>query len=257
MTAKIKTISMLNPEVENEYSYKNRFYKMGGAAALIVGTLFLVAVIDLILTVLQPGALNGWLSPFQNNWLVVIFKLHAGFTEIRSNLLYQRNLVDIIILVLIATMFLGLYFALKGSSKTLSFIALAQPILGSMLFIATKNAGRSGVMGAELVISIVMVRRELFHKRIAYLGMLSAILLLAGDLGVSMAPSIILAILTGFGYTLLVIWIFLVAGRLFQLGLDDRGITKLTGATLLQREKWLLYSAYSLGGWIKNMVIRS
>lgn len=226
MTAKIKTISMMKPEVESEYSYRNSFYKISGVAALTAGGLFLVAVIDLILTVLQPGASNGWLSLFQNNWLVVIIKLHAGFTGIQSKLLYQRNLVDIIILALIATMFLGLYIALKRNSKTLSFIALAQPILGILLFIATKNAGRSGVMGAELVISIVMLRSALFHKWIAYLGMLSAILLLAGDLGVNMAPSIILAILTGLGYTLLVVWLFLVAGRLFQLGLDDRGVAK-------------------------------
>lgn len=226
MISKIKTIHTSESKVVTTNSNGNWVYKFSSAAALSVGILLLTAVIDLILTVLQPGIKNGWLSLFQNNWLVIIFKLHAGFNGIQSNLLYRVNLLDVAILALVGIIYIGLYIALRGTSKTWSIIAMAQPFLGVLLFITTKTAGRSGVMGATLVISIVMLRSNLFNKRIAYSGMLSGILLLAGDLGAGTAPSNTLAILTGIGYILLTTWFFLVARRLFQLGLGDRGGAK-------------------------------
>jgi hypothetical protein len=196
---------------------QNSLYKVSGTSALLASGLFLLAAIDLMIAVLGPGTINDWLSPFQNNWLIVIFKLHAGFNGVQSSLLDQLNVLDIVILALIATMYIGLCTLLRRTSKVWSLIALVQPILGLMLLIATNSAGRSSVMGAELVISVVMLRSKLFDKRIAYMGILSGALLLAGDLGASMSPSKILAILMGVGYTLLVIWFFLVGRRLLQL----------------------------------------
>jgi hypothetical protein len=146
--------------------------------------------------------------------------MHAGFRGVQSNLLSQVDLLDLVILVLTATMYVGLYAALRNTSKIWSLIALAQPILGIVLFLATKSAGRSSVMGAELVISLVMMTSKVFNKRIAYIGILSSTLLLAGDLGASMAPSIILAVVTGTGYLLLVIWLWLVGRRLLPSGQD-------------------------------------
>jgi hypothetical protein len=219
MTTEIRTINVSKSNVDTANSRWNWLYKLSSAAALGAGILFLVAIIDLILAVFQPGTIKGWLSLFQNNWLVVIFKLHAGFNGIHSSLLYQLNLLDIIILAFIATMYIGLYRSLRGTSKTWSIIAIAQPFLAILLFIVTKTAGRCGVMGAGLVISVVMLRSQLYNKLFAYMGILSAILLLSGDFGVSMAPSNILAILTGIGYVLMITWFFLVARRLFQLGL--------------------------------------
>ncbi len=92
MTAEINTISMDESNVETADSRWRWLYKIGGAAALIAGVLFLIAVIDLIITGLQPGTTKGWLSLFQNNWLVVLFKLHTGFNGVQSDLLYVLNL---------------------------------------------------------------------------------------------------------------------------------------------------------------------
>jgi len=222
MSTKIRTIRTSDSNADTANSRRNWLYQFSSAAALGAGVLFLIGAIDLVLTILQPDTLNAWFSLFRNNWLVVIFKLHADFGGIQPDLLYRLNPLDLIILAFVATAYLGLYIALRRTSKIWSIIALAQPFLGIVLFVATKSVGRSGVMGAELVISVVMLRSQLFNKRIAYIGLLSGALLLAGDLGASMAPSNILAILTGIGYLLLMIWFFLVARRLFQLGLDDR-----------------------------------
>jgi len=196
----------------------NWLYKVGGAAALITGVLFLIAVIDFIITGFQPGIINGWLSLLQNNWLVVIFKLHAGFNGVQPDLLYVLNLLDIAIMALVGTMYLGLYAALGRTSKVWSIIALAQPFLGIVIFIATNTAGRCGVMGASLVISFVMLRSSIFGKETAYMGILASALLLVGDFSVGITHSNIIAILTGIGYMLLTTWFFLVGRRLFRLG---------------------------------------
>lgn len=193
-------------------------YKLSGLAALVVGVLFLIPVIDLILTRLQPATINGPLSLFQNNWLVLIFKLHAGFKGVQSNSLYVLNFLDITILVLAGAMFLGLYVALRRTNKIWPIVALAQPFLGALIFMATKTAGRSGLMGAGLVISIVMLRSKIFNKVTAYLGILSSILLLVGDISLGIVHSYIIAILTGIGFMLMTVWFFLIAQRLIQLG---------------------------------------
>jgi hypothetical protein len=195
-------------------------YKLGALAALMAGALVLMPIIELVITRFQPGTVNRWSSLLQNNWLVVIFKLHAGLEGVQPSLLYILNPLDIALMALIGTMYLGLYAALRRTSKIWSIVALAQPFLGIVIFMATRSAGRSGVMGAGLVISIVMLRSRIFNKVTAYMGILSSSLLFVGDISVGISQSYIFAILTAIGYVLLTAWFFLIAQRLFQLGGD-------------------------------------
>ena len=194
-------------------------YRISGAAALIVAILLLIAMINLITTVLQPGATNGWLSALENNWLIVIFKLHAGFGGVHTDLLQVLNFLDMAILALVAVTHLGLYAALRRTSRILSIVAAIQPFLGIVLFLATRTAGRSGVMGAALVISVVMLRSNIVNRVIASMGILASALLLVGDFTAgAIPPTAIIAILFGIGYVLFITWLFLIARRLFQLG---------------------------------------
>jgi hypothetical protein len=193
-------------------------YRVGGAAALILGILFLIAVLSLIISVLQPGTMSGWLMPIQNNWLIVLFKINANFSGFHTGLLYCLNLLDSVILVLGGAMFLGLYAALRQTSKIWAIIAAVQPFIGIPLFIVTKVAGRLGIMGAGLVISFVMLRSNNFSKATAVMGILASGLLIAGDICTSDAPSIMIAVLIAIGYVLMVTWFFVISRRLFQLG---------------------------------------
>jgi hypothetical protein len=202
----------------------NWIYKASGAAALILGLYFLATMLSLFTTGRRAGTINEGLWRFQDNWLVVLFKLNAGFEGVQFDRLVGLNPLDLTILVLAAMMVLGLYFALKRTSKIGSFVAAVIPFLGIILFIATKLAGRSGVMGAGLVISLVMLRSHIFGKMAAVLGILACALLLAGDFGTTTdAHSNVVASLVGIGYVLLMLWFFLVGRRLFQLG---RGSSK-------------------------------
>lgn len=200
-------------------------YNVGGAAALIAAALFLIAAIELLFTRLRPGV-----TPLMDNWLVVIFKLHTGFSGVQIDRLNVFNYLDLALLALVGVTVLGLYAALKDVSKIWSVIALIQPFLGMALFIATKNAGRSSVMGAVMVISVVMLqsnmrssmqgnmRHECFHKGLGYMGILAGVLLFIGDLTAGVLHSNMIAYLFSIGYVLLILWLFLVARRLFQLG---------------------------------------
>lgn len=218
MTTNMRTIITNQNNLVTGRSKWGLLYSISSLAAISVGVLFLAAAVDLTLKAIFPDIKDTWLSSVQDNWLIIIFKLQAGFSGIQADILYRRNLLDILILALIAVIYIGLYLALKGTSKIWSMVAMAQLILGLLLFIITSNAGRSGVMGAELVISIVMLRSKYFNKQVALAGISSAVLLLAGDFGVSLAPSTGLAVLTGIGYILLVFWFFWVARLLFSLG---------------------------------------
>lgn len=220
MTTEPKTIRPVEPITETADANWNSLYKVSGAAASIAGVLLLLAIFSIAVEGRMPGTGSGPLRVFQNNWLVVIFKLHAGFNGIQANLPYEPRLLDIVIMGFVATTFLGLYVGLRRTSKIWTAIAAVQPIVGIVLFIATKTAGRSAVMGAELVISAVMLRTTLFNKLTAMLGMLSSVLLLVGDFSVGITHSYIIAILTGIGYVLMMTWFFLIARRLLQIGRD-------------------------------------
>jgi hypothetical protein len=199
-------------------------YRASGLAALIVGVLFLMGMIGLVITGLRPGATDGWLASFQDNWLIVLLKLNAGVDGVQFDHLHGLNLLDIAIMALVATTYLGLYAALRRTSRIWSLIAAAMPALGIVLLIATRIAGRSAVMGAGLVISCVMLRSNAFHKVIAWMGIVASALLLAGDVGTSAnSHSTFVAMLMGIGCVLLMAWFFLIGQRLLQLG---QGVSK-------------------------------
>jgi len=197
--------------VDSNWSW---LYKISGAAALIAGMLLLMGIVSLIASVLQTSTVNGWLSLFQNNWLIVIFKLHAEFSGIHADLLHGLNPLDIVFLVLVGFICLSLSTAFRKASKTWLLIAFALSLIGIILFIATQIVGRSTVMLVVLISSFVMLSNEIFSKVTIYTGILAGIFLLVGDLSVGFHSNIITT-LFGIGYLLLIAWFFLIAQRLF------------------------------------------
>ncbi len=203
-------------------------YRIGGAAALVVTALLLVGLLGLVGTALSPGTTNGWSLPLQNNWLVVIFKLLAGYGGDQLGQLHLVNGLDLAILVLAGLVCVSLFAALRRDRiiwLVVLFVAATSPFTGIALFVATRSAGRTGVLGAVLIISIVMLRRAVFSRRLAYAGVVAGALLATGDVCAGSVPPLtpplaIVAALFGAGYLLLIIWLLLVAGGLFGLSRD-------------------------------------
>jgi hypothetical protein len=196
-------------------------YRAGGAAALTVGGLFLLAGLSLIISMALPSVMRNWLMPLQNNWLLVLFQLNANIGGANAGLL-DLNLLDSLILVLTGITLLDLYAALRETSRIWRLIATAQPFVGLALFLVTKMVGRSAVMGAVLVISLVMLRNHRFSRPTAVMGIAASVLLLAGDMFTSFeAPSAMLAGFIATGYVLLTAWFFVISRRLWNASISS------------------------------------
>lgn len=218
----VMTMTSLNRPADTETidSHWSWLYKVGGTAALLVLVLFLFGIIGITTIGPQPATANGPFTPLHNNWLVVLFKLNAGFSGVQPGLLNVLNLLDIAIMALMGVMFLALCVALRRTSKTWLLVAASLPFLGIVVFLITSTAGRSGLLVGGLIISAVMLQGHSFSRVSAYVGIVaSALLFFAGDLGTAIFSSAnIIAIFIGIGYVLWMIWLFLIGRRLFQLG---------------------------------------
>lgn len=196
--------------------------RTGGWSALLVGLVFLIAALDLLRAMLQPGVDIGWATWLQDNWLMVIIKLHAGFQDVHPDMLYGLNFLDLLLMLLIGITYLGLFAALRRVSRIGSGVALGLIVAGMLLFIITQSAGRSAVMAAGVVISFVMLRSRMFGTNTAALGLFASVLLLIGDFTVGYTPSLVFALVTGLGYIFQTMWLFRVGRRLLILKKKSR-----------------------------------
>jgi hypothetical protein len=185
-------------------------YALAGIAALILSAL------------LALGMIGEIASPtvFPDDWLIVLLKLNVVSSGVQPTALNALSLLDIGLMVLFGIVSLGLSLALRHASRTWAAIAAALPFLGIGVFLLTRTAGRSAVLLALLLLSIVMLRGDLFGKAAAWIGiMASGLLFFAGDLGTAFfAPLGIIAALIGIGYVLWMGWLVIVGWRLLQLG---------------------------------------
>ncbi len=188
--------------------WKNLLW-VGATAALIVAVLLLMALIDLVTANLRTGTV------FQDNFIILIFKLHAGFSGVQVAALEGLNALDVSILILVGVMFLSIYPALKLVNKIWATVAVSLPFIGLLLYIVTRDIGRSGVIAAGLICALIMSRSDAFSKRSAYLGILANLALLIGDVGTGFTYLVPLAIMIGIGYILFLTWCILLGVQLF------------------------------------------
>jgi len=197
-------------------SRRRWLFKIGGASALITGTLLLAGMISLIVSVLLSTTTSGWLSQSGNNWLVRIFILHAEIRDMHVDL-HGTNLLDIIILFLVSVICLSISSFFKNSGRVWSLIAFALSVIAIILYLTTQIAGRSAVMLVVLINSFVMMKYRTFSKVTIYSGILASVFLFIGDLTVGI-HSVMITALFGIGYVLLTTWFFLMARSLFRAG---------------------------------------
>jgi hypothetical protein len=179
--------------------------------------MLLYAAATLVLSALAPGAITGWPLFLENNWLIVIFKLHAEFNGAHSISLHGLNFLDIAILALVGTICLSLSTAFKKAGRIWVLVAAALSLIAIILFVVTQIAGRSTVMLAVLIVSFAMLGNKRFSRVAVYSGILAGVCLFIGDLTVGMHSTTI-TIFFGIGYVLLSGWLFLTGMALLRLG---------------------------------------
>jgi hypothetical protein len=176
----------------------------GGVAALLAASLLLVGIAALVL---GPPGLE------LRTWLVVLFQINAGIGTLPADPLRVFNPLDVVLLVLTAAAILGIWQILPRVSRTWLYLSVGLPFAGIVLLLATHIAGRSSLMGAGFVVSLVMLRdRDL--RRLGILGVVAHALLFVGDLGTGDSTQPLVAVVVAVGYLLLLAWFALVAVRL-------------------------------------------
>jgi hypothetical protein len=225
-------------------------YKVGGAAALMA---VLVGLSEIIITFLPGGGMSSgivtvvdWFTLFQNNWFLGLRNLgllNIGLTALAIPIFFalyaahrRVNQAYAALAMIIAFIGVAVFFATNRAFPMLElsrqYAAAATDAQRSMLVAAGQamlSVGQSHTPGtfigffltevAAIVISIVMLRSQVFSKASAYAGILGFGLLLIFEVCSSFVPALDVAIIFAIGGGLLsMAWYILIARRLFQLG---------------------------------------
>lgn len=190
-------------------------YKLGGASSLALLAIFLVGASWLVW---RP---SGGLASLQNNWLVILYRINA--TNASEDLLIAQNPVDLFIFLLFAVLFVALGAELWSTNKLWSAVSAALPILGFILFLITKQAGRSALLLSSIIVGVIMIRSASFGKLAGYAGIAAgALLLVAGDFATAMfPPSMLIAAPIVLGYAFWIAWFLMIGRSLLQSGLGN------------------------------------
>ncbi len=218
------------------YTNWKSLYRVGGAAALIIVVLYVIQIIVFVASP-PPSTVIGYFTLFHKNALLGLLDL---------------DLLSIADYVLFVPMFLALYAALRRASPSFMAIATTLALVGIAVYFAsntafemlslsnqyaaaTTDAQRSLTLAAgqamlaiyqgtafnvsyvllsvaPLIISVVMLRSNVFGKVTAYVG------ILASAIGLGFFVPVIGVFLSLISVVGLLIWYILIARRLFQLG---------------------------------------
>jgi hypothetical protein len=211
-------------------------YKVGGGAALMMVVLFPIQIIIYVVWP-PPSTAIDYFALFQNNKLLGLLSL---------------DLLLVVDQVLAIPLTLALYIALRRTSEslmaialTLGFVAIAAYFASNTAFsmlslsdqyaVATTDAQRSMLLAAgqamlavfngtafhvyyvlgsiaPLIVSVVMLRGNIFSKVTAYMGILASVI------GLGLYVPTIGIFISIFSVLFYAIWYILIARKLFQLG---------------------------------------
>jgi len=205
----MRSIVSSTPSATSRPLQSRRWFSLAGAIAAAV--LFGAFLIGLIARLQSSLAVS-------DNWLITLFNLNLRPGSTQPSALSVVSGLDIGLMLLFGTVMAAMYPALRHANRTWAVIAVALPFLGVPIFIATGTAGRSAVLLAGFISSILALRGQFGSTTSGWTGVLaSAILLFLGDFGTAaFAPSRLLAVFIGIGYVLWTLWLLTVAFELFR-----------------------------------------
>ncbi len=168
--------------------------QIGGVAALLVAVTLLIGAAGLVV-----GA--GRWSP----WLAILFGFNARYRVASRDELHGVKAIDVALLVSAGAAYVAFWPGSGASHVAWMTLAIAQPLLGIPVLMATKLSGRSGLMGGALVLAVLMLVDGTWPV-VAWVGVSAAVLLLLGDFGTRARPARLLAGFLAVGYGVLVAW---------------------------------------------------
>ena len=228
---------VFEPGAERTYDAWKPLYRVGAVAALLSVALIILAGVMFAVNPI-PTTMTGWFDLFNRNWLLGLF---------------AADLMMLLSYLLLGLIYLALYGALRRVNQPFMALATILAVVGlaayyaanpafSMLSLsrqyaeATTDAERTALLGAghavianwtgtsfdvayllggvtAIIVSVIMLQSHVFGKPTAYAGLLmGALTLVPAALGtVGVVLSLIALVPT-------MVWLILIARRLFQLG---------------------------------------
>ncbi len=149
-----------------------------------------------------------WIESIVDNWLIILLNINLQIGRYNSQSLQELHIIDFIFFFFIGIIFLRLTQRLHMVNKLFTYISLSFPILGVLLLLVTKTAGRSGLLIGALIYSIIMLWSKEFQKALAITGIIgSTLLFFGGDIGTTLLPpNKFVAGIIIIGYLLWIIW---------------------------------------------------
>lgn len=245
---------MMNQVTNDQTTDSNRksLYKVGAWSALIVGALFIIELIVYIAGSAPSLAdTAGWLMLFQKNRLLGL--VDFGILEFYALVLFVPMFLALYVALKRASesyMAIAAVLAFVGiavnfaTSKLFSLLSLSDLYAAATtdaqrsLFLAAAQAAlaqsaQGGIAGgveggvplavAGLIISAVMLRSNIFGRGTAYVGILANGVGLVMYIRAAAAPAFEGSPFFGLFFVLSVMWFFLIARKLFQLGQAANG----------------------------------
>ena len=149
-------------------------------------------------------------AAWARSWLVVLQEVNAGREGVTLEALRGVRPVDVALLLLAAGAYAGFWPRLGAGHPVWLALAVAQPVAGIPLLLATRRVGRSGLMGGALVVSVLLLVEGLWIAA-GWLGTAASALLLVGDFGTTGRRNRVLAWAITTGYAALFVWFWVVA----------------------------------------------
>jgi hypothetical protein len=173
--------------------------RIGGLAAVLAAGVLLIGI---------AGLATG--SSALRPWLAVLFGIDSEVGGVSMGSLKVVNPIDILLLVLTGVTFAGFWPGPGKPHRLWIGLAILLPFAGIGVLVATGLAGRSGLMGGLLVLSLLMLG-ERSLRLASWVGIAASLLLLVGDFATTGPPSALGAGVVAVGYALLVGWFAWVA----------------------------------------------
>ncbi|HET8559056.1 MAG TPA: hypothetical protein VFL69_00910 [Marmoricola sp.] len=138
-------------------------------------------------------------------WLLVLYAINAGRAGVSRQALRVVDPTDVALLLLAGATYAGFWPGPGAQHLVWMSIAVAQPLLGIVLLLATRQWGRSGLMGGALALSVLLILDHTWTAA-GWLGAVGSALLLAGDFATTGRRSPPLAVSLVLGYGALTAW---------------------------------------------------
>lgn len=167
---------------------------VGGVAAALAAVTMLAGIGGLVLR------RRHW-----QPWLLVLLGLNTGRPDASHESLRSVEPVDVALLLLAGMVYAAFWPGPGARHEWWMMLAIAQPLLAIAVLLVTRLAGRSGLLGGGLVLSVLLALDD-DGAIVGWLGVVAHLLLLVGDLGTSGAPRRVLAPVIVAGYAGLTVW---------------------------------------------------